>query len=104
MQQCFGRRTARVRLGGPAVVADLEDVSSRQFPLVRHAGRDGNADRYLRYDGAEIAAGPENPTARVEAAADGNEFVGETGERRHGGIFSWALGFGRWAVGPEPQA
>src|SRR5262245_30659222 len=84
MQPRFGRRLPRRRTDDTATLVDLEKVTTGKHALVGRARGDGQPEGPFGDDGAEVAARPEHPVARVESASDRRELAGYTAEARRG--------------------
>src|SRR5207247_3941568 len=86
-----------------AVLADLHDLARREDALIHAAGRNREAHWVAAHDGAEVAARPERPAARVAVASDLGELSGKLGERR-GATSVHSGGYDRAAPRARPGA
>ena len=86
-----------------AVLVDLHDLARREDALIHAAGRNREAHWVAAHDGAEVAARPERPAARVAVASDLGELSGKLGERR-GATRVHSGGYDRASLRARPGA
>src|SRR5436309_15848887 len=68
---------------------DLDDIVDDELSLVRAAARHREAQRRTPEDDAEVAARSQDPSPRIEASADVDEFSSRGGEVGHSETAIW---------------